>query len=169
MKKYLLFAIVTNLLGSNIQQATTFEADFTQSISNSQKTIKYTGHLYVKKPNNLLWVYIKPQKKVYINAQTAIIEETRLQQTIISSLDKEINFLNILNSATTIKQNLLEAKIKGVSYFLYLNEQGIEKITYKDSLENDIEIKFTNQKINHSLSDGLFKYNLPKGFDVVRK
>lgn len=169
MKKYLLIAVATNLLAGNIQQATTFEADFTQSIINSQKTIKYTGHLYVKKPNNLLWIYAKPQKKVYINSTTAIIEETKLQQTIISSLDKEINFLDILKNAKTLKPNLLEAKIKGVSYLLYHNEQTLEKINYKDSLENDVEIKFSNQKTNHTLSDGIFKYNLPEGFDVVRK
>ena len=49
------------------------------------------------------------------------------------------------------------------------NDQNIEKISYKDKLENNVEILFSNQSINLFLDDELFKAEIPKGYDIVRE
>jgi outer membrane lipoprotein-sorting protein len=48
-------------------------------------------------------------------------------------------------------------------------DDKINYIKYKDKLENDVEIKFSNVAQNSEISDEIFKFKVPEHYDVIRK
>ncbi len=49
------------------------------------------------------------------------------------------------------------------------DDDKINYIKYKDKLENDVEIKFSNVVQNGEIADGIFKFTVPSNYDVIRK
>lgn len=170
MKKiFLLFIICLEIFGLDLKKINSFQSDFEQTISNSKKTISYKGSVFLKEPANVLWKYNKPQKKVYIINDTIIVEEKALEQVMFSKLENEINILKIIDNAKEVSDNKFVTKIKNIEYTILVKNENIDSIVYKDELENAVTIKFKNGKINSQISDDTFKYEVPSGFDVVKK
>ena len=48
-------------------------------------------------------------------------------------------------------------------------KESIEKVVYRDKLDNAVEILFSNQTTNLFLDDELFKAEIPRGYDIVRE
>jgi outer membrane lipoprotein carrier protein len=169
--------IITTLLSIccvfalDFRDKTTFEAVFKQSIINSSNSeIIYNGKLYIKEPALVLWRYDSPVKKdVYINDDEVIIIEPELEQVIVSKLQKELNILKILNDAKKINSNTYETTLYDTKYFLQIKNNELEKISYKDELDNKVTISFTDIRSNHQISNKTFKYTIPSDFDILRK
>jgi outer membrane lipoprotein carrier protein len=139
----------------------TYKADFTQSITNLQnKTIKYTGKIYLKQPYSMLWQYKTPiQKDVYMKNKKIIIDEPQLEQAIYTTLTNEINLINLLNNPKLINKK----------YKLTFKDKILQTIQYKDEMENKITITFSNTQINQQIPDQLFQFIAPLDYDIVRK
>ena len=164
---------VTCIASNDIRDLDSFKASFVQVIvSNSQNKIEYTGDVFIKKSGKILWKYKTPVvKNVYINNDFAIVDEPELEQAIYTKLESEINIIKLLNSSKKVNDNSYVTKIEDVDYLIKTSktDDKINYIKYKDKLENDVEIKFSNVAQNSEISDEIFKFKVPEHYDVIRK
>jgi outer membrane lipoprotein carrier protein len=148
-----------------------FKASFTQVITSSSKNvIEYKGEVFIKKSGKILWKYETPVvKNVYINNDFAIVDEPELEQAIFTQLDSEINIIKLLNSSKKSAENSYTTNIDDVDYSIKTSNDKIQEITYKDKLENSVDIKFSNVVQNSDISDEIFKFEVPDSYDIIKK
>ena len=156
---------------SNLKDVNSYQASFIQSIVNSSgKEILYNGSIYIKEPSDVLWKYNDPiEKNVYILSNQVIIIEPDLEQVIISTLKEEINILDLLKNPTKISQNKYEAIIYDKKYILTIINDQLTQIDYKDEIDNIVTIYFKNIKQNQPISSSIFKFKIPREYDIIRK
>ncbi len=172
MKKIILLLFIfslSNLFGLEPKNIKSIEADFEQQIIKQNKTLTYKGKIYIKLPAHALWIYEKPKKKIYITGKKVIIEESKLEQVIITSIEEGIDLSKILSSANMTTQNNFEAKVKSKIFKILTTTKSLDSITYKDEFDNDVVIKFFNTKINQDIALSTFDYEVPSGFDIIRQ
>ncbi len=157
----------------DIKKLETFKAQFTQIIeSSSGKTIEYKGDVFIKNTGKILWKYKTPiEKNVYILNNFAIIDEPELEQAIYTQLQNEINIIKLLQSAKEIEKNKYLTNIDNTDYIIEVSNETskISKISYKDKLENSVEINFENSIENNEINDSVFKFSAPDYYDIIRK
>ena len=158
---------------NDIKNLDTFKASFTQKIvSTSDNIIEYKGNVFIKKSGKILWEYKTPVvKNVYINENFAVVDEPELEQAIYTELESEINIIKLLNSSKKVNENSYITNIEDVDYLIKTSpsDNKINYIKYKDKLENDVEIKFSNVVQNGEISEQIFKFTIPEHYDVIRK
>jgi len=161
------FAFATN----EIKNLKSFQAKFTQTItSNSNDIIEYKGEVFIKNSGKILWKYKTPiEKNVYINNNSIIIDEPDLEQAIFTQLENEINIMQIFKDAKKISNDTYSSIIDGIQYLIFTKNSKVEKISYKDILENSIEINFFNIIQNENIEDNIFVFNAPSNYDLIRK
>lgn len=168
-----IFALVSSTFAiQDIKDLQSFKANFIQKIiSANDKQIDYEGEVYIKSSGKVLWKYKTPIiKNVYILNDYVIVDEPELEQAIFTTLEDEINILNLLKNAKKVNQNTYMAKIGEIDYLIELSkDKKIEKIRYKDKLDNDVQIKFENIIQNQKIDDEIFKFVQPEGYDIIRK
>ena len=162
---------ITILFANNLKDINSFEATFKQSIINSaNKEIIYTGKIYIKKPLQILWQYNEPiEKFVFIKDEYVTIIEPELEQAIISKLDKEFNILELLSNATKISDSQYLTTFNNIQYNLTIIDNKLQQISYKDTIDNDIFISFSNVHQNQSIPNKTFEFQIPKEYDIIRK
>ncbi len=164
---------VSSMASTDIRDLDSFKASFVQVItSNSQNKIEYKGEVFIKKSGKILWKYKTPVvKNVYINNDFAIVDEHELEQAIYTQLESEINIIKVLNGSKKVNENSYTTNIDDVDYLIKTSKDDnkISYIKYKDKLENDVEIKFTNVAQNGEIQDEIFKFVIPSNYDVIRK
>ena len=169
---FMLFC-VSSIASNDIRDLDSFKASFVQVItSNSQNKIEYKGEVFIKKSGKILWKYKTPVvKNVYINNDFAIVDEPELEQAIYTQLESEINIIKLLNGSKKVNENSYITNIEDVDYLIKTSKDDnkISYIKYKDKLENDVEIKFTNVAQNGEIQDEIFKFVIPSNYDVIRK
>ena len=86
-------------------------------------------------------------------------------------LESEINIIKLLNGSKKVNENSYTTNIDDVDYLIKTSKDDnkISYIKYKDKLENDVEIKFSNVVQNGEISDEIFKFVVPEHYDVIRK
>jgi len=156
---------------SMLNNIKSFDANFEQKIINpSQKEILYKGHLVLKEPHYILWQYKEPVlKNVYIINNFAIIDEPELEQAILTKLQNEIDILNLIKNAKQISENEYLTNIYDVEYNLFTKDNKIQRIEYKDALENRVIITFFDTKQNIDIDEEIFKFLPPDYYDIIRK
>jgi len=167
----ILFFSIFVAFASNFKDINSFEATFKQSIiNNSGSEILYSGKIFIKKPFSIVWEYRKPiEKYVYIIDKKATIIEPDLEQAIFSTLDKKINILKLLENAQQISPNQYISTFNNIDYTLTIINNQLEQINYKDSIDNNISISFTNIKQNHTIPNQIFQFTIPNEYDIIRK
>ncbi|ACZ12409.1 LolA-like outer membrane lipoprotein chaperone [Sulfurospirillum deleyianum] len=171
MRFALLLFTLASLLFAKIDSFKTIQSDFVQKVTNDQnKTIVYQGVFYATHDKKALWIYDKPvEKKIYFNETRVLIIEPELEQVIITTLENTPNIAQLLQEAKEISTNTYVTKFMETTYTILANTHGIEKVLYKDKLDNSVEILFSNQSTNLFLDDTLFKADIPKGYDIIRE
>ena len=167
----ILFILKTSIIANDFQNLKSFEASFTQTITNaSGNQVIYNGTLHILEPNKIKWQYQNPiEKSVYIKKYTVTIIEPELEQVIITKLDKEINILNLLKNAKAISNNTYLSHFNNVDYSLQLKGNILTQISYQDEIENDVIISFKNVLLNHKIDLDTFKFYIPSDFDIIKK
>ncbi|BAK73271.1 MAG: LolA-like outer membrane lipoprotein chaperone [Arcobacter sp.] len=164
---------ISCVASSDIRNLDSFKASFTQIItSSSNNIIEYKGEVFIKKSGKILWKYETPVvKNVYINNDFAIVDEPELEQAIFTQLESEINIIKLLNTSKKMDNDTYSTNIDDVEYLITLskNDEKIKEIKYKDKLENNVEIKFSNVIQNGEISDEIFKFIVPEYYDIIRK
>lgn len=166
-----IFFMIINLIGNDIKDITTYQANFKQIITNqSNKDIIYNGKLFIKNPNLILWIYNEPMKKyVYINNKDVTIIEPELEQAIITKLSQEIDIFRILKESKKISKNIYENKINNILYSIKFKNNKLKNISYKDEIDNNVNITFNHIEENIDINNSIFKYKIPYDFDIIRK
>jgi outer membrane lipoprotein carrier protein len=169
MKRVILAAFLATSAFANINNITSFEADFSQKIVDDKGVeITYKGHITASKPRYALWQYIQPIKKsVYILPNKIIVIEPDLEQAIIKHLKGNFDLFKIIHNAKKMAKNKYLAKFKDKKYILTTENSTIKSISYKDELENDIEITFENQKENKKIPQEKYIPHIPDEYDIV--
>jgi len=166
-----MFICFTTLLFAKIDHFKTIQSDFIQKVTNDQnKTIVYEGVFYATDDKKALWIYKKPvDKKIYFSNTRVLIVEPELEQVLITTLENTPNIAQLLQDAKEIAPNKYTTKFMETTYTILAHKDGIEKVVYRDKLDNAVEISFSNQSTNLFLDDELFRAEIPKGYDVVRE
>ena len=161
MKLLIIIFLFVNSIFAKSQFISEYSSSFTQTIINPNgQIVTYTGNLFIKQPNKMLWKYELPVKKyVYMNGTNIIIDEPELEQAIFTQMTDEINIIELINNPTKVDKK----------YKLTFKDNLLTKITYKDDIENQVTIIFTNIKINSNIEDKIFKFNAPSYYDIIRK
>ena len=165
------FFALSFLNANDIKNLDSFFGNFKQTItSDSKSVIEYSGKVFIKKSGKILWQYETPIKKnVYIDNTMAIVDEPELEQAIFTKLDNEINIIKLLNEAKKIDNENYVSTINGIKYSIKVQDNKISKITYKDELDNLVNINFLNIVQNGDIADEIFKFIIPSHYDVIRK
>lgn len=161
----------TTLLCAKIGDFKTIQSDFIQKVTNDQnKTIAYEGTFYATKEQKALWVYQKPVvKKIYFNQNKVLIVEPELEQVIVTTLQNTPNIAQLLREAKEVAPNRYITRFMDTTYTIVGSNDTIEKISYKDKLENNVEILFSNASTDLFIDDEMFRPDIPKGYDIVRE
>ncbi|MBE0514698.1 LolA-like outer membrane lipoprotein chaperone [Sulfurimonas sp.] len=170
MKKLLLATFISVQLFASLQELTSFEADFSQSITDEkEKVLTYHGRIVALKPQNARWSYIEPIKKdVFINDFQVTIVEPEIEQVIIKRIESNFDFFKIVSSAKKIDQNTYVAFYRETKFTIVKNGDFIESISYLDEFENRVKITFENQKQNHTIKKSIFIPKYPIEFDIIK-
>lgn len=166
-----MFLFLTTLLFAKIEHFKTIQSDFTQKVTNDQnKTIVYEGTFYATNDKKALWIYEKPvSKKIYFNNTRVLIIEPELEQVIITTLENTPNIAQLLQEAKEVSPNRYITNYQETTYTIHTQKEQIEKVSYRDKLDNAVEILFTNQSTNLFLDEELFRAEIPRGYDIVRE
>ncbi len=169
MRKITLLVLFFTTVFAKIE-ISSFESNFKQIIKEEAgKTIEYFGRLYFKKPLKVLWRYEKPIKKdIYIVGNKVVVIEPELEQITISHLEKTKNIIDILKKAKKIGDKKYKAIYYNQTYYIFFDKNNhLKKITFKDKVDNKVEIIFYNTKQNIKIEDKIFKYRIDPDFDVI--
>lgn len=170
MKYFLLLLFSTIPLLASLDEISSFEADFVQSITDEKsKTLVYNGKIRALKPQNAKWSYTKPVKKdVYINDFEVTIVEPEIEQVIVKTLESNFDFFKIISNAKRVADNRYIANYKNSKFTIIKNGNLIESISYLDEFENKVQISFKNQKQNQPIDKAIFTPSFPLDFDIIR-
>jgi len=159
------------LFANEIHNIQTYKADFKQIITNqSNKDIVYNGKIFIKSPFSILWIYDEPiVKYVYINDNKVAIIEPDLEQAIITKLSQEINIFKLLTESKKISDELYKNTVNNIEYSMIIKNNQLKQITYKDEIDNNVNINFSNIKQNINIDNNKFKYEIPYDYDIIRK
>lgn len=154
---------------ASIGNITSFEADFTQVITDDKnKELYYKGHLIASKPQNAKWTYTTPINKIiYINRYKAIVVEPEIEQVIKRDIGSSFDFFEIINNAKKIDTNLYFAKYNNTSFTLKVENNILISISYLDQFENSVKIVFENQNQNQKIDRNIFIPIYPLDFDII--
>jgi outer membrane lipoprotein carrier protein len=171
MRFLLLFGAIFALLQAELIVPQTFEANFTQSITNEQNsTLTYSGNIKATIDKKALWAYEDPiAKKIYYNSGEYIIIEDELEQAIFGKDGDNINFFDIFKKAKKINEQKFVAQCCEVEFTFITHECKLQSLHYKDKMDNHITIKFSNVLYDVPLDDSLFVPNIPEGYDLLRR
>lgn len=157
-------------LFASIKDINSFEADFTQSITDEKnKVLNYKGHVLALKPQNAVWNYTFPVKKdVYINKYNVTIVEPEIEQVIIKRIESSFSFFNMIKNAKKIADNTYQAYYKNSKFVIVKDKGSIQSISYLDEFENSVKITFKNQIVNKKIDTKLFTPKFSLDFDIIK-
>jgi len=172
MKLIITFAVLMTSLFGFGEDIQSFEAHFTQSITDETgKVLTYKGQMHTKRPNFVLWNYTEPAraaKKLYMNEKRAVLVQPMLEQATISKMRSGMNFFTILSSAKRVDDTHFKATFENIDFTLKQEHGVIISLSYEDELENKIIITFSKQKQNRSIEDDFFTPKVPIDYDIIR-
>jgi outer membrane lipoprotein carrier protein len=167
----------------------TLKAGFKQTIfSSSNEAIDYSeGLIWLKKPEQILWEFQRPNiKKIILNGENISIYDANLNQLLIvpytdqyqSSLASILIKNDNLEAFYEIHSKINDGEFYTVTLFqkkndslftkieITISEMLIHKIKLWDSSEQFISIVLENVEMNISLPDSSFKFTPPKEVDI---
>ncbi len=166
MKKIAIIIVLVVSLHANI----TFDnitSSFKQTITNDMnQTITYKGEIFVD-DDRVLWEYQEPiVKSVLVKDSKVFITEPEIYQMSVINHDEGINLKKIYEDSTMVEKNMREVVFDGTPMRLTIGKEFIDTITFKDKLDNQIEIVFFDIR-KKKISEERFQVDIPEAFDVI--
>ncbi|WP_052062740.1 LolA-like outer membrane lipoprotein chaperone [Helicobacter saguini] len=144
-------------------------ADFKQEIKGERGAVSaiYSGKVYAA-DNKVKWEYTKPlPKEVYLQKDVAYVYEPNIKQVTIGTLSENVDFISILRQVTKIAENSYKTQIGEITYYLAIKDSKPYALKYKDNLENDISIIFSNVVLNAKIEPEVFIFNPPDDVEYI--
>ncbi len=149
-----------------------FQADFTQKITNTKKkTINYSGKVRFSNKTLLKWEYLKPTKKeVCTDGFELLVVDHDLEQVSSYLINKGFDLAKILKQAKVHSENIYVTKYENINYTIQVDaKQRLHSIAYFDDLDNKVQIVFKKMKYGKgNLSSKSMKCNYPQNYDMIR-
>lgn len=144
-------------------------ADFNQSVQTEDgKKIFYSGKIYAKVPDLMLWHYKEPiEKKIWINFSKVEVYEPNLIQVTIYNNSSKDNFFKLLKDSKKIDNNTYIKHFNDKDIYFKVSKDMLNKIFYKDKIDNLVEIKFFNQKTDTNINSNIFIPTYPEYIDKI--
>ena len=161
---------------------------FTQTsyLKDLERTEKYSGNFFIKKPSMFRWKYALPRNEEVIISGTEIwIYKASEKQALKSKFNKSAYSqlpIAMLESLEKMKSDYeIKTAEKGVLELVPKEEMGFVKkihleiasgefpvktLTIFDMYGNTIILKLKDVKINPGLEDSLFTFKVPQGVEV---
>lgn len=145
------------------------QADFKQQIQGERGAIPvlYSGKIYAAN-NKVKWEYDKPLvKEVYLEKNVAYIYEPQLQQVTIGTLKENVDFIRILKQVKKTANDTYQTTIGNVIYSVVVKDSLPYLLSYKDSLDNNVSIVFSNVKMNIPIDSQIFIFQPPDNVEYI--
>jgi len=170
MKKISTIMLFASVLSAALPIPDQINADFHQTVVNSEnnQTLKYSGSVFVKFPNEAKWIYKQPVEKIICLMQNrAWVIEPVLEQATLFQLNKAIPLLKILKKAVQVAKNRYKAVYEDMEYTIITDSQEqIKQIEYLDELDNSVILAFKNVKTK-PFDQSLLKCIIPDDYDII--
>lgn len=176
-----------NALLSNFEA---MSADFNQTaIVKKAPQKKSVGTMALKRPGKFRWEITSPNRQIIIaDGKYLWIYDVDLEQATKKGLTKDANspasLLSGSGDAIAERFTLVDAKQEDnantfklkpkkngdmiQSVELKFVDDKLNQMTVLDNLGQQTIFKFSNVKVNPSLSSSLFKFSAPKGVDIIQ-
>ncbi|ASM40044.1 outer membrane lipoprotein chaperone LolA [Campylobacter sp. RM12327] len=169
MKKISILFTLCVMVFANDLDFMSLKSDFIQTVTSGKTKIIYKGSLSAIDDNKAVWNYIEPTNKtIYFGYDKVMIVEPDLEQVIVSSLKDSPNLTKILKSAKKVSADEYQALHDGITYKVKFQNSLPSVITYKDKLDNFVEIKLSNTQKDISIDRNDFIPNIPDNYDIVK-
>ena len=185
----MLWADAKSDLQKQLQQITSFDAQFIQIVTDEQNNTlqEAKGSLQLQQPNQLRWQQIAPEETLLITSgeRTYYFDSFAEQVTIMDtqSLINSTPFVLLTHHQDEqIWQNYAVVENKGVFELTPIDDeqsqvkrldivfdkkaQGFAKISIVDATGQQTEFTFKDSKLNQPLISSLFEFVLPEGVAV---
>jgi len=178
-------------LAQRLKSLNTFQADFTQT---SQQTGKaptvVTGSLSLSKPGLFRWAVHQPYQQLIVSDGKEVrVHDPDLMQMTIRPLGKDMAqtpALLLSGDAKLLQQQFRVSEKKRLlqteyqltprakdalfaSVSLQFKGETPTVMRLKDSLGQQTLIEFRNPRLNTTLAPSLFRFEPPKGTDIIRE
>ena len=177
-------------LESFIQDIETFEADFEQTLydSDSEPLQKSIGTIQLKRPGKFIWTYFSPEEQqIVADGERIWMYDKDLEQVTVNSIRDRIagtplvllmraaplddSFsLTELGSSDGVNWVELTPKADSSDFeqvFIGLNSDGLAAMELRDNFGQATQIIFTDFNAGVDLADALFEFIVPEGVDVI--
>ena len=144
-------------------------ASFKQEIKGERGAVPvvYSGKFYAAN-NKVKWDYLSPlEKEVYAEGNTVFVYEHKLAQITRGSLEENLDFIQILKKLKKNSSGHYEATISGVKYMLEADGNKPQRLFYKDNLDNQITLQFSDVELNVEIDPAVFTINPPPGVEYI--
>ena len=149
-----------NSLKMNFKQAITYD---------SGKVTNYSGIIHIKKPYYIKWEYTYPIKRnIYIMKNNIVLDEPELEQVSYIKIKKNLELFKIFRKTKKIAKNTYLANIQDKQYKIIYKNKIINKIIFKDELENNVNMVFSKHRKNIPYKNNFFIFSPPSYYDVLR-
>lgn len=177
-------------LESFIQDIETFEADFEQTLydSDSEPLQKSIGTIQLKRPGKFVWTYFSPEEQqIVADGERIWMYDKDLEQVTVNSIRDRIagtplvllmraapldDSFSITELGSSDGVNWVELTPKADSsdfeqVFIGLNSDGLAAMELRDNFGQATQIIFTDFNAGVDLADALFEFIVPEGVDVI--
>ncbi len=172
MKELFLILCFTTLLSSTIHLPHSFEADFSQTITNTKnKILHYNGKVYFSDTKYFKWQYVEPtQKEVCTDGVELLVVDHDLEQVSSYYIAKGLDISKILQEAKKHSQNIYVALYESKKYTIQVNsKKRLQSIAYFDDLDNKVQILFKHIKYRkNNFSSKVMRCTYPSEYDMIR-
>lgn len=186
-------ATPTALLNERLSLLQTLQAQYVQTShdagSNGKKVV--TGDVVMARPNKFRWTIETPYHQVLLSdAKKFYIYDEDLDQVVVKPLtgsvqdapallligetgDVSKNFTVRLSSAGawqeifTLYPKDKESMIKSID--LTYHGSVLQSMRFRDTLDQVVDIQFTQLRQNSAVADGVFELDVPKGVDIIEE
>lgn len=172
MRFLVLLVISSIMVFAVIELPKSFQANFTQTITNpKKKVINYSGKVRFLDESFLKWEYVEPTKKeVCTDGFELLVVDHDLEQVSAYLINKGFDLAKILKEAKIYKKNIYVAEHESKRYTIQLDSKGqLHSVAYFDNLDNKVQILFEDIKYGKSkLTMKDMQCNYPKTYDIIR-
>lgn len=153
-----------------LKNINTLKMNFNQSITyDSGKIVRYSGIIHIKKPYYIKWEYQHPiERNIYIMKNNIVLDEPELEQVSYIKINKNLELFKIFRQTKKVSKNTYIASLQGKKYKIIYENKLINKIIFKDELENNVNIIFSKHRKNISYKNSFFIFSPPSHYDVLR-
>ncbi|WP_201532976.1 outer membrane lipoprotein chaperone LolA [Psychrobacter ciconiae] len=175
-------------LNSLLGNTKSMSANFTQTTKGA-KSGTFKGSMSVQRPNNFRWETKSPSEQLIVaNGNTLWIYDKDLEQATKQSVDNQVGntpALLLSGDPSKIDKNFkITQPYSNKNYYVLYPKSGDANfknlsisfnggkpvmMVLNDSLGQTTSIKFSNIKLNPSISASQFKFTPPKGVDVINQ